>query len=409
MNMVFLGRQPIFDRSQKVFGYELLHRSGAGQNAYTHHDGDHASKVVIHNSLNVIPLPDLVGHRRAFVNITRRLLIEGTYAVLPAEQCVVELLEKIPADEEVLAACRALKNAGYLLALDDFVDGPEYLPLLEYADILKIDFLTSDGPRRRHFVDAYGGKHIMLLAEKVESHEDFQEALDLGYTYFQGYFFCKPEIMTGRTVPAIKQTLLRFIQEINRSPMDFGRLEEIIKCEVSIASKLLRYLNSSFVGVRQRITSIKQALAMLGEGPLRRWGSLVALGALAEGKPAELLVTCLVRARFCETIGPMVGLAGRELDTFLMGLFSAMDALMDQPLDAVISEIPVAADVSAALLGANTLLGKTYRLVLAFERGNGALVEFIVRDLKLSLGEISTVYQEALSWVDQNVRTSIAA
>ncbi|MFI5377776.1 MAG: EAL and HDOD domain-containing protein [Tepidisphaerales bacterium] len=408
MQMVFLGRQPIFDRRQKIYGYELLYRAGT-ENAYAHNDHDLASKQVIHNTLNVWPLTEVVGAKRAFINFTRRLLVEQVYTVLPNESAVVELLENVVVDAEVIAACKALKQAGYQLALDDFVDGPEYAPLMQHVDILKIDFLASDAARRKRFVDTYGGKHIMLLAEKVESHEDFQEAFDLGYSYFQGYFFCKPEIMSGRDVPVYKQNYLRFVQELNKTPMNFARLEEIIKSEVSLASKLLRYLNSSFVGVRHRITSIKQALAMLGEEPLRRWASLAALSALGEGKPPELLVTCLVRARFCELLGPMVGLSGRELDTFLMGLFSAMDALMDQPLDMVISDIPVAEDVSAALLGANTLLGKTYRFVLAFERGNSAMVDFIARDLNLPSAKVSQVYTQALAWVDQCMNLSLAA
>ncbi|MGA2500941.1 MAG: EAL domain-containing protein [Tepidisphaeraceae bacterium] len=409
MEMVFLGRQPIFDRRQKIFGYELLYRASGGNNAYTHQDHDQASKQVIHNSMNVLPLNDVVGARRAFINFTRRLLLDQVYTVLPTESAVVELLETVKVDAEVIEACKVLKEAGYLLALDDFVEGPEYAPLLEHVDILKIDFLVSDSARRKHFVDTYGGKQIMLLAEKVESHEDFQEAMDLGYSYFQGYFFCKPEIMSGREVPVYKQNYLRFVQELNKSPMNFERIEEIVKCEVSLASKLLRYLNSSAVGVRHRITSIKQALAMLGEEPLRKWASLAALSALGDGKPPELLVTCLVRARFCELLGPFVGLPGRALDTFLMGLFSAMDALMDQPLDLVISDIPVAADVSAALLGANTLLGKTYRMVLAFERGNSAMAEFIARDIKVPLPHVSELYQQALHWVDQGMSASLAA
>src|SRR5262249_40079754 len=156
--------------------------------AFTHKDGDAASQQVIHNSLNVLPLNEVTGERRAFINVTRKLLVEQFYTLLPRERAVVELLENVPVDDEVIAACKALKEAGYLLALDDFVDEDQYRPLLEFTDILKIDFLTSDSAKRKYFVERYGGQNIMLLAEKVESHEDFQDAFDLGYTYFQGYF-----------------------------------------------------------------------------------------------------------------------------------------------------------------------------------------------------------------------------
>jgi EAL and modified HD-GYP domain-containing signal transduction protein len=409
MQPVFLGRQPIFDRRKKVFGYELLYRANAVQNTGAHLDGDLASKQVIHNSLNVLHLAEVVAERRAFINLTRNLLVDKLYTVLPCETVVVELLENVKVDDEVIAACKALKEAGYLLALDDFVDDVEHDPLLEYADILKIDFLTCESAKRRHFIEQFGGKHILLLAEKVESHADFQEAFDLGYSYFQGYFFCKPEILTGREMPAFKQNYIRFIRAVNRTPMNFDEVEEIVRHEASLTSKLLRYLNSASIGLRKRITSIKQALALLGEEPLRKWASLAALSALSEDKPPELLVTCLVRARFCELMAPKVGLGGRELDTFLMGLFSAIDALTDQPLDLVISDIPVSAEVSAALLGANTLLGKIYRIVLAFERGNSTFAEMIARDFKLSLTEVSEAYRQALQWADRGITQSLAA
>jgi EAL and modified HD-GYP domain-containing signal transduction protein len=215
--------------------------------------------------------------------------------------------------------------------------------------------------------------------------------------------------MTGHEVPAFKTNYVRFIKALNRTPIDFAEVEEIVKHEASLASKLLRYLNSASIGLRQRINSIKQALALLGEEPLRKWGSLAAMSALSDDKPPELLITCLVRARFCELLAPKVGLTGRELDTFLMGLFSAMDALLDQPLDLVISDIPVPAEVSAALLGANTLLGKTYRLILAFERGNSPFATMIARDLKLSLEEISEIYCQAVRWADEGTTHKLAA
>jgi len=355
---------------------------------------------VINNSLNVLLLTDLVGERRAFVNITRQLLVDGTYTVLPRDRAVIELLESVIADETVLEACRTARDAGYLVALDDFVLDPKSRPLVQYADILKIDFLSTDAHQRKQLAEYFGGGQLMLLAEKVESREQFQEAMDLGYSFFQGYFFCKPQIVSGRDVPAVKQNYLRFIQEVNRPEIDYKRLEETIKREVSLSTKLFRYLSSAALGIRHRLSSIRQALALLGEASLRKWASVVALGVLAEDKPAELLVTCLARARFCELLCPEVHLSGRELDLFLMGLFSAMDALMDQSLDVLISQIPVPEDVAAALLGANTSLGRIYRLLLAFERGNASMIEATSRGLELSAARAAALYCEALKWAD---------
>jgi c-di-GMP-related signal transduction protein len=400
-NVIFLGRQPIFDRQRQVFGYELLYRSSAQQNAYAHRDGDAASRQVINNSLNVIPLNELVGERRAFINTTRTLLLDGTYTVLPRERFVVELLEDVKIDAEVMAACCALKEAGYLLALDDFVFSAEYRPLLELADIIKIDFMACDASKRAWYADELGGGRLLLLAEKVETPDDFQQAMRLGYSYFQGYFFCKPEIVSGKEVPAAKRNYLRFLHEVNQPELNFDRLEDVIKHEVSLSAKLLRYLNSAAVGLRHKLTSIKQAITMLGEGPLRKWASLVTISALGEDKVPELLVTCLARARFCELLAAPAGMAGRELDMFLMGLFSAMDAMMDQPLEMLTSQMPVPEDASAALLGANTLLGQVCRLVLSFERGNLALTEMAAKRLNIPVDQISSLYRQAVAWADQ--------
>lgn len=401
---VFVGRQPILDRRKNVFGYELLYRASGQTNAFSHDDGDQASRRVIHSSLNVIGLSELTGEKKAFINFTRKLLTGAEYESLPSSLCVVELLETVEPDEEILDACRAVKSAGYLLALDDFVFAPKYQPLLALADILKIDFLASDGPKRKAVAEQFGGGNTLLLAEKVEKHEDFEEALRLGYTYFQGYFFCKPQIIAHVDIPTFKQTYVRFIQALNAPALNFDQLEDIVKHDVSLSTKLLRYLNSSSRGMSQRISSVKQALTLLGEKPLRRWGSLVALASLGQDKPTELVVTALVRARFCELLAPMLGLVGRELDLFLMGLLSAIDALTDRPLGEVITQIPLPHDVTAALLGANNTFARAYSLAQAFERGIPARLNAVLTLLKLPIEQTSEIYRQAIGWADASLK-----
>jgi EAL and modified HD-GYP domain-containing signal transduction protein len=260
----------------------------------------------------------------------------------------------------------------------------------------------SDSAKRREVAELFGGDRLVLLAEKVESHQDVQEAMELGYGYLQGYFFCKPEIVSGKDVPAYKYNYLRFLQEVNAAEINYDRLEETIKREVSLSTKLLRYMASAAMGVRHRLTSIKQALALLGERPLRKWASVVALGALAQNKPAELLVSCLVRARFEELLCPLIGLQGRGLDMFMMGLFSGLDAAMDKPLESLASQIPVPQDVLAALLGANTILGRAHRLTLAFETGNATIIDAMARSLKIDPGAASELYCQAVQWADRS-------
>lgn len=400
---IFVGRQPIFDRRRNVFGYELLYRSGNKTNAYTGTDGDLATRSVIHSSLNVVGLGELTGTKKAFINCTKNTLVNEEYVVLPAAGSVVELLETVLPDPEILEALKRVKDAGYILALDDFAFGSEYRPFLPFADILKVDFLATDVIQRKRLTEQYSNKgKTLLLAEKIESHEMFQEAVNLGYAYFQGYFFCKPEIISRKDIPAFKQSCLRFIQEVNTPSISFERLEEVVKRDPSLSTKLLRYLNSAAFGLSNRVSSIRQALALLGEKPLRKWASLIALSELGRDKPTELLTTALIRARFCELVAPHAGLRGRELDCFIMGLLSAVDAFTDQTLADSVANIPLPADVIAALLGTENDLGRIFGIMLALERGRLLGSSTLLSEAELHLETVSDLYRDALAWADQS-------
>lgn len=405
-NTVFVGRQPIFDRQKNVFAYELLYRSGDKTNAFNGAlDGDVATRRVLHGSLNVVGLHELTGSKRAFVNVTKNILLNDEYLVLPRESCVVELLENVLPDDDVIKACKRLKDAGYMLALDDFVFGPEFAPLLPFADILKVDFLGTTPEQRERLTEDYAGGRTLLLAEKVENNETLQEAMKLGYSYFQGYFFCKPQIVSQADIPTVKANCLQFIQEVNSPEIKYDALEETIKHDPALSTKLLKYLNSAALGMAHRITSIKQALALLGEKPLRKWASLIALSELGRDKPTELMITALVRARFCELLTPKLGLQGRDLDLFLLGLLSAVDALTDRPLGDMLTQIPLQPDVTAALLGTDNLLGRVYGLTLAMERGRTQRAQATAEKLKLSFDDVSETYRRAIAWADQSLVT----
>ncbi len=400
---VFVGRQPIFDQRQNVYAYELLHRCGSTKNTYTHTDGDQASRQVIDSSINVLSLDDLVGKHRAFINVPRAMLLDHTYQILPKDRVVIELLENVEPDAQVIAAAKQLKQAGYTLALDDFEFRADYRPLLDLADIVKVDFLAYDRTRRQKVMLQYGLGNIAMLAEKVETHTDFKEAVDLGYAYFQGYFFCKPQIIKGSDLPAYKTNYLLFLQELNRSPVDYDQLEAIIKREMSLSVRLLKYLNSAAIGIRHRIQSIRHGLTLMGESPLRKWASIVAMIAIADNKPMELMTTCLVRAHFCEQMAELVDMADQQLDLFMLGLFSGADALMDRPMEQVLATMPLPADVTGALIGTESPLSSVYHLALAMERGNMTLVNLYCTQMGIDIAQTSQVYQQALRWADENM------
>lgn len=402
-NEIFLGRQPILDVNCNIYGYELLYRDNGHQNMFNGTDPDSASSAVLHRSLNVVGMQELVGSHRAFINFTRKLLVQGDWTVVPETRLVIELLETIEPDADVLAACEAAREAGYLLALDDFVFSPKFEPLLKLADILKIDFLQTPADERKRIAQRLGNR-VQLLAEKVETQEDFRQGKELGYKYFQGYFFCKPVIVSQREIPAMKQHALQFIREINMPEVDFDRVEQIIKRDMALATRLLRYLNSSAVGLSNRITSIRHALTLLGQRPLSKWASLMAMSAFGQDKPSELMTTALIRGRFCERFGLRIGMQERELDLFFMGLFSTMDALLDQPMDKLTKLLPLPHDVVDALMQSPTPIGMVYSLMLACERGNNAEIDRLSQKLGLPLDELSTIYQQAVTWAEESKR-----
>ncbi len=398
---VFVARQPILDASQEVYGYELLFRSSAHQNFFSGQDPDQASAQVIDRSLLAFDWASLTRNKRAFINVTRRALLDDHISVLPPENTVVELLEDVKPDEDVVAACAALKKAGYLLALDDFQYRPEFEQLLGLADIIKVDFQldATEQDRRRH-ADRLRSRGLRLLAEKVETRDDVAQGLDLGYTLFQGYFFCRPEILTTREVSANKLSYLRLFQQFQSESVDFERVGEIVKGDVALSLKLLRFLNSAALGWRSRVENIRQALVMLGERPLRRWASLVAFAQLSGDRPDELLRLSLIRARFCELLAPEAGLQTEELKLFLVGLLSTVDALVGRPLEEVLSGLALPAAVEAALLGRPSLIGDAYRLALAYERAKWPEVDRLARWMQMDEQKIPYLYQQSLAWAE---------
>lgn len=250
-------------------------------------------------------------------------------------------------------------------------------------------------------VQSLAGKRVRLLAEKVETNRDFLEALQAGYSYFQGFFFCKPEIIFGREVPLYRLTYLKLMQQLSREELDFNQLEGILKGDASLSFKLLRYINSAAIGLLYPVTSLRQAMVILGEQSLRKWAILTLTISMLEDKPQELLVTGAVRGRFCELICQRLGLQAIGFDPFLIGLFSILDVLLDRPLAEILDELPIAPEIKDALLGRPTLIGSVHKLVIAYERADWEEVSDLAKRVNLPEEELPTLYTKAVSWADQ--------
>lgn len=368
MHERFIARQPIFDAHLKVFAYELLFRAG---NRNVFEPRPEAASSVIVDSAMLFDLQTLTGPAaKAFINADRGALLRGAPRLLPAQRIVVEVLETISPAPEILDACSSLHAAGYPLALDDFTDHPKWQPLIPIAKFLKVDFRAADSAARRAIAERYRGDGLQLLAEKVETQDEVQEARSLGYSCFQGFFFCKPAMVEGRDIPGNKLNCLQLLSAVSGPDFSFSKIEEILKRDPALVYKLLRYLNSPLVGLRVEIRSIREAIALLGETELRGWISIVAIVAMASGKPHELIRTALTRAYFCEEFARPLGMADLSSDLFLMGLLSVSDALLDRPMQQVLERLPVAESIRTALVGGENDFRHVYETLLAYERAD---------------------------------------
>lgn len=408
---VLVARQAIFDRERRVYGYELLFRSQAARNEFDGTEGGLATQQVLANSLLVIGLDNLVGTKKAFVNFGRGPLLQGWHTSLPAENTVIEVLETVEPDAEVVEACRKLREQGYQIALDDFVFRPGYEALLDVADLLKIEVQNLPRPEQELLIRSSKARGLQLLAEKVETYEEFEWAKQAGYDYFQGYFFARPVIVRGRKIPAAKVHCLRLLQEVQRPELDFERLEMLILEDVSLSYQLLRYVNSPLFALTSSIRSIRQALLFFGETELRKWIVLATLARTADDKPGELIRHSLVRARFCESVAKSAQ-RGLEQSAFLTGLFSLLDALIDRPLEETLSGMCLAPEITAVLSGQapeSDPLAGAFQLARAYEVADWPRVEEIARQLNVPVASLGDVYLAATGWAQQVLEPVTAA
>jgi EAL and modified HD-GYP domain-containing signal transduction protein len=337
------------------------------------------------------------------------MLVEGYVGLLPGQTTVLEIQEDVPHDEVVVQTCAQLRKQGFLVSLDRFRLSRSEDPLVPQADVLKVDFRTTPLDERRACAQRLRRPGLLLLADKVETRKELTEAMDLGYSLYQGFFFCRPEMASRKDIPAYKLNYLRFLNEVNREECDFEVLEKIIRQDVALSLKLLRYINSAMFSLESRVDSIRQALALVGLALMKRWASLLALAAMADDRPAELIVTSLIRARFCEQVGAGAGLEARAFDLFMIGLLSAMDAILDRPMLEILKDLPVSGEVRETLMGNTAGIGKILGLAVAYERAEWDRIPVLMDKLKIDVLRIPVIYRESVSWSEQIFKVVSAA
>lgn len=393
----FVARQPILTREEQVFGYELLFRDGV-ENYFRSIDPELASRSTLDTSM-LIGLDTLCGGRRAFLNCTREVLLKDYINLLPAQQTVVEVLESVEPDDLVIAACQRLKENGYLIALDDFVTNDRRHPLTDYADIIKVDCKLVSPEQQVAMIKRYGPWKCRMLAEKVETREEFVAAKEAGFVYFQGYFFRRPEVMVTHEIPANRLNYIRMLQAVSKPELDPREIENVIKVEASICYRLLRYLNSAVFSFSTEIHSIRHALSLLGEREIRRWVRLVATLGAAQDKSTELVTLALVRARFCELLSAKI--QHGDSDLFLLGLLSMIDTILEMPMATILESIAIDHETKAVLLGGGSRLRPLYQLMLARESGEWQQADELAKQLQLKDEEVADIYLQAVQWARQ--------
>jgi c-di-GMP phosphodiesterase len=379
---VLVARQPICDANLNVRAYELLHRGDAV-------DGEQATAQVLLAACGDIGLGALVGERRAYVNVSRRFLLEVDPLPFEPELVVLELLEDQVVDDALVDRLRELTDAGYVLALDDFAYGPEAEPLLKLASIVKVDVRAGDEghpARQAELLKPYG---VTLLAEKVEDEQEFERCRALGYELFQGWFFCKPEIVSGREIPSASLAAIQSAATLARPQVSFEEIEEVVSRDPGLSLRLLRLLNSASFSLRRRIETVHEAIVLLGAANVRQWGMLLALGGV-KARCDELVPTALVRA---QTLSLLAARRGDDADrAFAVGLFSVADALLGAPMEQALHDLPLATPIVDALLRHAGDDGAALAAILAHERAE---------QLASAPHALAASYLQALAWAQE--------
>jgi EAL and modified HD-GYP domain-containing signal transduction protein len=402
----FIARQPILDRDKKVFAYELFFRDGKN-NCYPSVERDTATSKLIAKNYQTLNLDDISCSKKSFINFQPETLMNGLPASLDPENVVVELLADRSGDSSLLDMCKHVKKMGFKIALEDSSLEPRWNEYLPFIDLLKVntntenlDFLTKNVKR---FIDA----NVQLIADKVDTQNSFSTFRDMGFDYFQGYFFARPESVSNKNLPTSKLTLVELMGASSSESFDVESINNVIEHDVGLSYMLLRFINNPTINKRYKITSLRHALNYMGEVEIKKFIALLALTNLSDDKPLELLHLSLVRAKFCDLLGTEKNIGSNPPTAFLVGLFSMLDALLDQQMEYLIEKLPLVDEVKEALCGGQNDLSMFLMLVKAFESGNWLKVIRISKILEVDQKLLHSLFNEAILW-GNGVRKSIS-
>lgn len=400
----YAARQPILDKSKKLFAYELLFRDGIN-NVFPDIDGDEATSKMIEASQFTMGISEFTGSKPAFINFTLQTLSQGYPEMLAPDEVVVEILETIKPGKKLLALCKNLHKKGYTLALDDYEHQSVWVHFYPYIKIIKIDIRQSGLDEIKEVLTAVKDHpHIKMLAEKVETYEEYNQMLQLGFDYFQGYFFAKPEMIKTKSLSPSQIAMAELLYETSKTELDLNSITNVFERDVSLSYKLLRYANSAIFKRRNEISTIKQALVILGSGELKRFIGLMFAVTANPDKPSELINLVMTRAKFCELVAQDIR---SQLDisiAFLTGLLSMIDAILDEEMETVLDKLPLSKDIKDPLLTKKGVMAALIKLVEFIEQADWDKTTLVMEKLKLDKDKVVEHYSQAVAWADEQTQ-----
>lgn len=397
-----VGRQPVIDINTYTFGYELFFLEGT-EKLFTKLNREMEDELD-NKEVLATQIDKISGKKKVFINFTEKLLKEGYWSILPKERVIIELLSSVKPGVDIEEICRTIKQEGFTIALKNFKYDSKWDPIIEIVDIIKIDIKETSVKEIEAFSKKFYENRISLLAENVDTLQDYYWVRKLGFKYFQGYYFSKPEIIKSEQVPTSRLTKLRLIHEVNKTDFEYNEVETLIKHDPGLTINLLKYVNSAAMGVRNEIIGISHAFSMIGQNNLRKWISILAVSAFTEKKPRELMQTIVKRGQFCELLAPQFGFQDKEAQSlFLIGMFSLLDAIIDMPLEKVLLEIPLSNEIKNTILGQKTPFTDILELAITFESCDWIKMQYIIKEHSLIDRTIIENHVKAIEWTENFV------
>lgn len=393
----FITRQPVFTLYKRLYAYELLYK-GKETSSFSNESANKSATSVLSSDFLTEELEGISDSHPCFINFSRDLLLQNIPSSFPKTQVIVELHENVAPTADIIANCRKLKDDGYTIALDGFVYNPELEPLVSLADIIKIDYLNTPEIILRKTLDRLSRYKVSCLAKKVESYDDFEKAKELGFTYFQGYFFCQPEKDQNKEIDSSKINRVRLLAEINRKTTTREKFVEIVQGDVGLSYKLLRYINSSYFYRLNKIDSVPHAIAYLGDVELRRFLILMLISAVASDKPNEVVRLALVRAKMVELLAMETEFKNKADEIFFLGLFSLVAALLDTTMDDIAEQLSLSDHLKNCLVNKTGPYAPFLQAVITYEKGDKMACLAAVQEIDVAPGKLHQLYMEAIKF-----------